>query len=291
MVHLWKYTKITFILIITAGLLFSSAVFSVLLYGMITGKEWARLGGSLHESVIYAETYSEGSHSLRELLSVSENGEPETIVEVNIKESAMLEAPVYLQYPELYNGCEVTSLSMLLNYYGIEKSKIDLVPEMVKDPTPVQLAKDGSITYWGNPNTGFVGDVTGKSMGFGIFHGALLKLMEKYIPSSIDLTGEPFDRIEQQISDGFPVIIWTTNDFRVPATWIVWDTPLGPFKTTMKEHAVLMVGYDIEYVYVNDPMTGKSKVPVEKERFIAAWEAMGMQALSYLEVKQMEGES
>lgn len=293
MVMIWKSLKISFFVMITIGLLFSSALFSVLLYGKITGKEWANFDDGLHESIAHAE--SQDNWQIR--LSVSERMEddvenPASLEETNsvVKLSAMLDAPIYQQYPELYNGCEVTSLAMLLNYYGIEKSKLDLAPELENDPTPVQLAKDGTILYWGNPNTGFVGDVYGKSMGFGIFHGALLKLMEQYIPSSVDLTGESFQAIEKQISDGFPVIIWTTNDFRVPSYWIEWDTPIGPIRTTMKEHAVLMVGYDEKYVYVNDPMSGKAKAAVEKEAFIAAWVAMGKQALSYIEPKQMEGE-
>lgn len=294
MVMIWKSLKISFFVMITIGLLFSSALFSVLLYGKITGKDWADFDDGLHESVVHAE--SPNSWQIR--ASVSERMDDDGIenpasleeTDLVIKPSAMLEAPIFRQYPELYNGCEVTSLAMLLNYYGIDKSKLDLAPELVKDPTPVQLAKDGTILYWGNPNTGFVGDVYGRSMGFGIFHGALLKLMEQYIPSSVDLTGGSFEAIERQISDGFPVIVWTTNDFKVPKYWIEWDTPIGPIKTTMKEHAVLMVGYDEKYVYVNDPMSGKAKSSVEKEGFIAAWEAMGSQALSYNEPKQMEGE-
>lgn len=290
MVQLWKYTKVTFLIIVTAGLIFSSAVFAVSLYGVFTSKEWAQLDKNIYDQVIYAESYYEEQQEVINSSEVAsspslDKADPQfrAVIEHEIKPSAVLDAPVYLQYPELYNGCEVTSLSMLLNYYGIEKTKLDLVPEMETDPTPIQLAKDGTILYWGNPNNGFVGDVYGKKMGFGIFHGALFKLMEKYIPSSIDLTGESFEELERQISDGFPVIVWTTNDFRAPTSWIVWDTPIGPFQTTMKEHAVLMVGYDVDYVYVNDPMTGKAQVAVPKGRFIEAWEAMGMQALSYRE--------
>jgi len=44
---------------------------------------------------------------------------------------------------------------------------------------------------------------------------------------------------------------------------------------------VLLVGYDEQYVYVNDPYTGKANLPIEKDRFIQTWEAMGKQAISY----------
>lgn len=303
---IWRYMKPTLFILLTIGLIFSSSVFTVLIYGKITGKDWAML--SEEQGAMDQPTFSEAqSHTVplqKPYSSVSNSHfavdnnlelDPNPKFDTNLdsislnseapskKTSAILDAPIYLQYPELYNGCEVTSLSMLLNYYGIERSKLDLAPELVQDPTPVKLDNKGNIVSWGNPNIGFVGDVYGKSMGFGIFHGALLKLMEQYIPSSVDLTGEAFEALEQQISDGFPVIIWTTNDFRAPESWIQWESPLGPFRTTMKEHAVLMVGYDESYIYVNDPMSGKAQFQVEKKRFIEAWEAMGKQALSYTE--------
>lgn len=311
MIVIWKSVKYGMLIIIAACLLLTSAIFSVLLYGMATGKEWARLddglspeqavlaGGAGEEAIAAYDQEDDNPYPLRVSITEIEEEPAQarmvdrsdtSTIPLVLPVAAMLDAPVYSQYPELYNGCEVTSLAMLLNYYGIEKSKLELALEVEKDPTPVQLAADGSIRYWGNPNTGFVGDVTGKSMGFGIFHGPLLKLMEQYIPSGVDLTGASFQLIEQQVASGFPVVVWTTNDFAEPQSWIVWDTPLGPIQTTMKEHAVLVVGYDEDHVYVNDPMTGKAKTRVEKERFIKAWEAMGKQAISYTEPMQMEGE-
>jgi uncharacterized protein YvpB len=42
-----------------------------------------------------------------------------------------------------------------------------------------------------------------------------------------------------------------------------------------------MVGYDEKHVYVNDPLSGKKNVKIEKQQFIASWEALSRQALSY----------
>ncbi|UUZ86776.1 CoA-binding protein [Paenibacillus sp. P26] len=184
------------------------------------------------------------------------------------------------QLPELRSGCEVTSLAMLLQYYHVDKSKLELAGEMKMDPTPIRWNSDGSIASWGNPNLGFVGDVTGASKGFGIYHTALYELLKKYAPSAVDLTGKPFDGLEKKLRSGIPSVVWTTIDYNVPDKWVVWDTPIGPIQTTFMEHAVLLVGYDGEFVYVNDPLTGRGKQKIEKERFVASWEAMGRQALS-----------
>lgn len=193
----------------------------------------------------------------------------------------MLDAPIFRQHPELPSGCEITSLSMLLHYAGVAKTKMELLPDMKRDTTPLRLGTSGSPEFWGNPNAGFVGDITGKARGFGIYHGALLPLLKKYVPTGTDLTRSPYTKLEEKLSEGKPVLVWTTIDYQVPSTWIVWDTPTGPIETTFMEHAVLLVGYDEGNVYVNDPWTGKAKVRINKEQFIKTWEAMGRQALSY----------
>ena len=197
--------------------------------------------------------------------------------------SAMINAPMVKQNPELPSGCELTALTMLFQYYGIKKNKMELLPEMKIDPTPITWSKDGSIAYWGNPNIGYVGDITAKRKAFGIYHTGLFELLQKYIPTGVDLTRKPFADLEHQISQSIPVVVWTTISFTVPADndWVVWDSPLGPIKTTFLEHSVLLVGYDKSNVYVNDPLSGKKQFKIDKQQFINSWTALGMQALTY----------
>lgn len=192
-------------------------------------------------------------------------------------------APVIKQYPELYNGCEVTTLAMLLQFGGVNKDKMELASEMKIDPTPIEYNPDGTIAYWGHPDTGFVGDVTGSRIGFGIYAEALLPLLEQYIPEAVNMTGQVFSSLEDHIAKGIPVIVWTTVDFSKPADdqWVTWNSPKGPFQTTFKEHTVLLVGYDQQNVYVNDPRQGTQNVKVNKEQFIQSWIALGRQAITY----------
>lgn len=195
--------------------------------------------------------------------------------------SALLDAPAIKQYPELPSGCEVTSLAMLLQYAGVKKSKMELAYEMPKDPTPIRYDNNGQIVSWGDPNVGFVGDVTGKSRGFGIYHAGLLPLLKAYVPAALDLTGKPFDLLAKQVAAGYPVIVWNTIDFAAPSKWVTWETPNGSVTTTFAEHAVLLVGYDENNVYVNDPVTGNKNVAIDKAQFLETWKTMGQQALSY----------
>lgn len=270
---LWFAAKFTVCAALLVGLVFSSGVFSVLIYAKMTGKEWAFSYSKM--------TSAKTGEALASVEPIKPPQVSEPLEPISNKASALLEAPVIRQFPELPSGCEVVSLTMLLQYSGINKGKMELATEMKRDPTPMTQRPDGTIVHWGNPNTGFVGDITGKSRAFGIYHGALLDLLVRYIPAGEDLTGKPFERLERQISGDVPVVVWTTIDFEEPEEWVVWDTPIGPLQTTFMEHAVLLVGYDADSVYVNDPRTGKSKVKIEKTQFVKSWEAMGRQAISY----------
>jgi uncharacterized protein YvpB len=265
MIVLWKGIQVTIGFMLIAGLLFSSGVFSVLLYAKITGQAWF----GEPSPVAYAET-----------VAVQQPVILTATAPVPVQ-SALLDAPLVRQLPELPSGCEVTSLTMLIQYFGLQKDKMELVPEMKRDKTPMKRGKDGSIAYWGNPNSGFVGEISGSGKGFGVYHTALFELEKKYIPKAVDLTNQPFAKLEQQLREGIPSVVWTTINYQVPEKWTVWDTPLGPIQTTFMEHAVLLVGFDQQYVYVNDPLSGQAKMKIDKEQFIYTWEAMGRQALSY----------
>ncbi len=272
MTVVWRAVKYLFTFAAITALMFTSGLFSVLLYGKMTGKNWTLLARP--EDAGRSQVISKEEGKPRP--GTGENGAAPAK-----RKSMILTAPIIKQRPELPAGCEITSLAMLLQYYGIEKSKMDLVAEMKKDPTPMKKDRNGNIVYWGNPYHGYVGDVTGKKPGFGIYHTALFPLLKKYIPTAENLTNRPFGQLEQKISEGIPVVVWTTMGYTKPKKWISWNTSGGPFKTTFELHAVLLVGYDETHVYVNDPWTGKQKAKVDKRQFVSSWEAMGRQALSY----------
>ncbi|WP_339329263.1 pyridoxine 5'-phosphate synthase [Bacillus paralicheniformis] len=94
------------------------------------------------------------------------------------------------------NVGEVTSLAMILKYAGIRVGKMELADEVKKDPDDIKTGKAGDITHWGDPNEGFVGDITGKEKGYAIYAEPLEDLMKKYLPGrTVNLTGQSFEKI------------------------------------------------------------------------------------------------
>ncbi|HOA80838.1 MAG TPA: C39 family peptidase, partial [Defluviitaleaceae bacterium] len=61
-----------------------------------------------------------------------------------------------------------------------------------------------------------------------------------------------------------------------------WHTPNGKIRITMKEHSVLVTGYDKDYVYINNPLKDKPNQKVSMKDFYASWKQMGRQAISYV---------
>jgi uncharacterized protein YvpB len=199
-----------------------------------------------------------------------------------IKDSTMLNVVLINQNPELRYGCEVTSLAMVLNYAGVKTNKMDLYRSIQKDPDPLTKSPSGDILHWGNPNDGFVGDMTGKRAGYAVFDKPMITLINQNLPGrAVNLTNQPFDQVLAHVSDGYPVVVWTTGDFRLPDRPEGWYHGEQYIKTPLDLHAVVLVGYDANFVYLNDPLSGKKQVRVGKQQFISSWEALQKRAVSY----------
>jgi uncharacterized protein YvpB len=191
--------------------------------------------------------------------------------------------PIIYQMPQLQRGCEVTALAMMLNYAGTSADKMKLARQVKKDPTPFQY-KNGGV-YFGNPNTGFVGDIYSFSKpGYGVYHGPIKELAERYLPERIiDLTDSSLDDILFSVSQGKPVwVINNTTYNALPSSqWRKWGTPAGDVYITYKEHSVLVTGYDDHHIYFHDPLGMVSKA--HKAGFEKGWNQMGKQAITYVD--------
>lgn len=197
-------------------------------------------------------------------------------------EKVILHVPLIKQVPELKYGCEVTSLAMVLQYAGVQVNKLTLAKQIKKDLDPKIRDRHGNIISWGNPADGFVGDMTGKSSGYAVFDEPIVELMEKYLPErAINLTGQPFTELLRYVSNGHPVVVWTTGDYRLPDRWESWKHGGQTIRTPLDLHAVVLVGFDSDFVYINDPLWGKKAHQVNKQQFIRSWIALKKRAVSY----------
>ncbi|MGX7023912.1 C39 family peptidase [Vagococcus hydrophili] len=178
--------------------------------------------------------------------------------------------------PSLIYGCEVTALSMILTYYSFDYNKNQLQEKIKKEPYQV------SDTLLGDPDSGFVGDATGKNPGTGVNVQPVFDLAQSLVNSPYEVvnsTGSSLSELFMQIKAGRPVWVITTIDYKVPRKedWIDWPTENGLKKYGVNHHAAVITGFDKENVFLNDPY-GK-EVTVSQDTFEKIYNETGKQSL------------
>ncbi len=186
-----------------------------------------------------------------------------------------------LQTPELPRGSEVTSLAMLLSAGGVNVDKIELAKALTIDTTE-KSEVDGTIFY-GSPYYGYVGDMYSDTESYGVYSQPIFKLLQSYIYDyAVDLTGCNFSLVERFINKGYPVWVMTNESFGLlgEEDFVTYNTNFGEVKVTSKAQAVLVTGYDSNFIYFKDPQGVKIKSV--RQSFIQSYEQMGNQAISYV---------
>lgn len=193
---------------------------------------------------------------------------------LTLKPSQNLDVPIDNQFPDYPNGCEVTSLSMLLNYYDVKVTK-DTLAHHIKYVSSFEGGK-----YRGNPNKGFVGYMTIANAGWCVYNKPLYDVAHKYTNRISNYTGHSFIQVMKLVSKGHPVLIITTLDFRPVKDMQTWDTHQGKVKVTPSSHACVITGYNKkkQIVYVNNPY-GKKNQAVNWKDLEASFNQQGKQAL------------
>lgn len=195
--------------------------------------------------------------------------------QITLKNSQKLDVPIENQMPELPNGCEVTSLAMLLHYYGVKVNKTELSTKIKHVSSYSDNGK-----YRGNPHQGFVGYMSIKNAGWCVYNEPLFDLAKKYSPRASNASGSDFIHLLKLVSQGHPVLIITTLDFAPVSDMQTWKTKQGQVSITPSSHACVITGFNKEkqIVYVNDPYGIKNKA-VSWKNIEASYNQQGKQAI------------
>ncbi|QNQ80447.1 C39 family peptidase [Lactobacillus sp. PV034] len=193
---------------------------------------------------------------------------------LTIKSEQKMDVPIENQLPEYPNGCEVTALSMLLNYYHVDVTKRTLARNIKHVPS----FEGGK--YMGNPHKGFVGYMTIANAGWCVYNEPLYDVAHKYTNRIRNYTGHSFIQVMKLVSDGHPIMIISTLKFKRVNDMQTWDTHQGKVKVTPSSHACVITGYNKKklIVYVNNPY-GKKNQAVSWKDLEASFNQQGKQAL------------
>lgn len=160
-----------------------------------------------------------------------------------------------LKYP---TGCESVSSVMLLRYLGCHVT----VDEWIENYLECQEfeTRDG-ILYGGDPWKVFCGSPY-REDGMGCYAPVICKTLNKVLEReglfyAADETGCPVEELlTAYIDQEMPVVFWACVDMKEPVEGPVWrlaEDPQETFAWISNEHCMLLVGYDEEGYYFNDP--------------------------------------
>ncbi|MEK3884891.1 C39 family peptidase [Paenibacillus sp. PL2-23] len=191
--------------------------------------------------------------------------------------------PVVMQKPELPNGCEITSLTAVLNGLGFDLTKENMADHYL--PQEPFYRKDGKL-YGADPNKAYAGNPRDAIAWFS-YAPPIIEAANKvfdefgggYTP--VDLTGSTREGIYTELDAGRPVVIWVTLDLsppKVTSSWYFSDTG-ELFKAPVNLHCVVLNGYNkaSNIVHVMNPLEGQ--VTYDADAFFASYDALGTHAL------------
>lgn len=187
------------------------------------------------------------------------------------------------QMPELPAGCEITSTTMVLNYYGFNVNKMDMLKYL-----PIAEAPDEN-GIWDSPWEVFIGNP--KLNRYGCYSPVIKKTINNYWKAEKitgyeveDLSHLEFVNLYGEIEKGNPVIIWASIDMVDINTdgdsWILKDG--SKFNWTHKEHCLVLIGFDVkkDTVILSDPWDPRGTVEYPRATVQKVYEQMGKQALA-----------
>lgn len=160
--------------------------------------------------------------------------------------AAFNNAEVICQNPELPTGCEMTAVTMMLRYAGVNVNKFQVANETPRSS---------------NGNYGFVGNPYSPS-GWWVFPTGIAPVVQKYLGTSQVMTGWSLQSIKDKLNNGHLVVVWMAN------------------MNGFVNHAITLTGYTGNGFYYNNPWTGQ-KEAMSYGEFYGHWNADAQRALSY----------
>lgn len=185
--------------------------------------------------------------------------------------------PLIYQEPELPTGCEITSLTMVLNYYGYDVDKVTMAEDYLPTVSGTGTYYSGGRKYGVDMNNYFIGNPEGHGRVCGT--GAITTAANDYLSDqgsylhATDIRGTSVEELYELVEEDIPVVTWVTiscGDRGEPVE--SWYTEYGEeVDWSRQDHCVALIGVTDDTVIIADPIEGI--VQHSKEDFEQAYES------------------
>lgn len=190
-----------------------------------------------------------------------------------------IDVPVICQYPELPTGCESVAATMVLQYYGVSITAEEFAGNWLECSENFYSSDNG--LYGPDPNEVFAGNPFSE-YAYGCYASPIVEAINansmEYNAKKI--TNKTVKEIcNEYIDHGIPVLIWATMSMKESQRGKSWYLPDGSeFTWIAGEHCLVLVGYDKNYYFLNDPQSG-STVAYQKDIVEKRFLELGSQAV------------
>lgn len=143
------------------------------------------------------------------------------------------------QNPQLPSGCEITTLTQTLNYYGYDVTKTYMADNYLT--TAPLGTNDFNGAFMGNPYTNW---------SYGCYAPVIERDANRFFAdngnkhTAINITGSTAEQLYTYIDEGKPVIVWITICMLEPYESFVWNLGNKPVYFMSQEHCSTLIGYD-----------------------------------------------
>lgn len=179
----------------------------------------------------------------------------------------IITVPYINQFPAYPTGCEIVSATMLLQYYGYPIS-VDTMIDKYLDTSVV--TKKNDTVYSGDPNKAFIGSPY-STYSYGCYAPVITTSLNRVLrdgQTAVSTTGTDLpELITKYIQHNIPVLIWASIDMKethLTAAWANKESGKTVYWPS-GEHCLVLVGYDEESYYFNDPYQDEGIVHYRKE--------------------------
>ena len=216
----------------------------------------------------------------------SDGGNTEAMSEVAAKESAsaqIADFPIINQMPELPTGCEITALTMALNYYGYPVDKTVMASEYLPTASADRYYGTDGRLYGTDMNEYFIGDPFTEG-GIICGTGAIVTAADRYLSDegsslrALDVTGSSPEELYERVSQGQPVVVWVTISMADRGSTEGWYTENGDYVDwSTNDHGAVLIGYTETTVTIADPILGRMEY--DREQFEEVFASRGSQCV------------
>lgn len=178
------------------------------------------------------------------------------------------DVPLLTQGTYYPSGCESVSSAMLMKYFGFDIS----VDDFINDYLPQSYLMADENGYYGPDTSSYYLGSPYSEDSLGCYPPVIVYAMNKYFSeneyadcTAIDTSGLTMDELcGKYVANDIPVLVWSTmylNEPYISYEWRVSETTdYSDYKVgdTCKwlawEHCLVLIGYDEENYYFNDPL-------------------------------------